>query len=250
MIHDWTQVDSRIVYGFQHGWTVRLANALNRRLPETHYALLQQRTYLEKAKRHVPYILDFSKEPNSEQRPKRPKPNTAVVATSDMEIYRRKKNILAIRHVTDHRLVAVLELISPGNKSGRRPVASLVRKVADFLNRGVHVSLVDPFPPGPYDKRGIHGAIWAELTDETFAPPAGKPLITVGYESTVDRVNAFATPFAVGDTLADLPLYIGVDDYVNVPLDETYVETWDAFPAYWKDVLTGKRAHPLTNSEV
>ena len=41
-------------------------------------------------------------------------------AESDLEFYRRKQTSIAIRHVSGDRVVAMIELISPGNKSSRK----------------------------------------------------------------------------------------------------------------------------------
>lgn len=43
--------------------------------------------------------------------------------------------------------------------------------------------LIDPFPPTRRDPDGIHAAIWAEVTDETFQLSPDKPLTLVAYET-------------------------------------------------------------------
>ena len=61
-------------------------------------------------------------------------PKVRIVAETDQEYFRRKQSHVAIRHVSDHRVVAVVEVVSPGNKStrqassnspGRRPSSSI-----------------------------------------------------------------------------------------------------------------------------
>jgi hypothetical protein len=61
--------------------------------------------------------------------------------------YASKKKAVTIRHVSEHRVVAVLEIVSPGNKSSRSALTAFVRKGQDLLAAGVHLSLVDLFPP-------------------------------------------------------------------------------------------------------
>ena len=65
-----------------------------------------------------------------------------------------RRRSLAIRHVSGHRLIALIEIISPGNKDRTRHVDELVDKAASALERGVHVLLLDVFPPGPHDPSG------------------------------------------------------------------------------------------------
>lgn len=50
-------------------------------------------------------------------------------------------------YVSDHRVIAVFEIVSPGNKPGRRPLAALVDKLNGFLGAGIHVAIVDLFSP-------------------------------------------------------------------------------------------------------
>ncbi len=40
--------------------------------------------------------------------------------------------------------------------------ADVIEKAADILNQGVHLLVVDLFPPTPRDPHGIHKAIWYE----------------------------------------------------------------------------------------
>src|SRR5437016_5994167 len=70
-----------------------------------------------------------------------------------------RRRSLAIRHVSGHRLVALIEIISPANKDRTRHVEDFVAKALAALELGVHLLLVDLFPPGPFDPSGLHGAL-------------------------------------------------------------------------------------------
>ena len=80
-----------------------------------------------------------------------------------MSEYVLKRRTLVIRHVSGDRIVALLELVSPGNKAARFALRSFVDKAVEALFRGYHLLIVDLFPPTPRDPQGIHGAIWAEF---------------------------------------------------------------------------------------
>lgn len=69
-------------------------------------------------------------------------------------------------------MVAVIEIVSPGNKSSRHALEAFVTKIADFLTQGVHVLVIDLLPPTRRDPQGIHGAIWDGLGEEPFELPA------------------------------------------------------------------------------
>jgi hypothetical protein len=148
-----------------------------------------------------------------------------------------------IRHVSEHRPVAVLEIVSPGNKDSRTSLVDFVEKTRDLLTAGVHVSLVDLFPPARRDPEGIRPEIWGEDDGEAFRFDPVKPLTCAAYIGGGEP-QAFVEPVAVGDVLPDLPIFLTAGEYVETPLETTYCVEFDAFPAYWRDVLTQAEARP------
>jgi len=75
------------------------------------------------------------------------RPRTKIIQESADDFYARKKRIVAIRHVSRHRLVAVIELVSPGNKDSNSKYRSFVKKTRTLLEHKIHLLVVDPFPP-------------------------------------------------------------------------------------------------------
>ena len=63
------------------------------------------------------------------------------------------------------------------------------RKAAEFLLAGVHLLVVDLFPPSRRDPQGVHKLIWDRIKDEDYALPPDKPLTLV--PGAVDDANAF-----------------------------------------------------------
>jgi hypothetical protein len=53
-------------------------------------------------------------------------------------------------------------------------------------------------------------------------------------------VEAFVEPFAVGDELPTIPLFLTADDYLNVPLEASYQAAFEAVPDVWREVLVTK----------
>jgi hypothetical protein len=103
-----------------------------------------------------------------------------------------------------------------------------VDKIIDFLRQGVHVLLVDLFPPTPRDPLGMYKVIW-EIHEEDFKFPPGKDRILASYETGGERV-AYVEPIAVGDSTPDMALFLTMGLNVKVPLESTYRATWDASP--------------------
>src|SRR5207248_8131601 len=64
-------------------------------------------------------------------------PKTRFVTRTEAAGYARKANRITIRH-PDGDVVAILEIVSPGNKDSRHAVRAFARKAVEFLEAGVH----------------------------------------------------------------------------------------------------------------
>ncbi len=155
-------------------------------------------------------------------------PDTDFDDMSEQERYARKANRIAIHH-GEGNVVAVLEIVSPGNKDSRAAIRTFAEKVADLLRQGVNILIVDLFPPGPRDPQGIHKVILNEIGDQPFELPLGKPLTLASYQAE-PTATAYVEPVAVGDRLPEMPLFLIDEWYVIVPLEGTYQTTWNVLP--------------------
>jgi hypothetical protein len=113
---------------------------------------------------------------------------------------------------------------------------SFARKAVEFLHAGIHLLFVDLFPPNPRNPHGIHKLIWDRIRDEPFALPADKPLTVAAYAAGAEIV-AYVEPVAVGDRLPDMSIFLTPDRYIPCPLELTYQQAWDLFPAPLKAPL-------------
>jgi hypothetical protein len=163
-------------------------------------------------------------------------PRSRVRAETDMDFYRRRQNVVAVRHVLGDRLVAMVEIVSKGNKSSRKAFDDFVRKAADFLEHRIHLLIIDLQPTTARDPQGLHGAIWDEITGEPYQAPPDEPLTLASYESG-SAIRAFVEPMRVGASLVDMPLFLEPGRYVPVPLEPTYRTAFDAVPRRWRAVL-------------
>ena len=82
-------------------------------------------------------------------------PRVRFTATATMDEYARKQRTLVIRHSSDDRIVALLEILSSGNKSSRHALRTFVGKAAADPGGGYHLLLIDVHPPGPRIPRGF-----------------------------------------------------------------------------------------------
>ena len=247
-IHDWTRVDAGIFHHFHQRWIGSITDVLNQRLLSgDYYALAEQQSA-----GYEPDVLALRAQggpgPDDASTAEGDgssadvggllvaPPQVRVTAETDLAFYRRKQSLVAIRHASGDDLVAVVEVVSKGNKSGRRAFDDFVRKAADLLAKGVHLLVLDLQPPTSRDPQGLHGAIWDEVAGDDYRRPGDKPLTLAAYEAG-SGIRAFVEPVAVGDTPIDMPLFLVPDRYVAVPVEETYRTAFDSVPRRWRSVL-------------
>jgi hypothetical protein len=163
---------------------------------------------------------------------------------SEANRYAARAKAVAIRRVSNHQVVAMVEIISPGNKNNQNGLNAFVRKAREILAAGIHLLLIDLFPPSLRDPQGIHLAVWGEDCGEDFALPSDKPLTCVAYVGG-PSAEAFVEPIAVGDPLPEMPLFLTPDVYVSVPLEATYQLAWDGMPEYWREVIAKGPPHEV-----
>lgn len=239
-VHDWTNVTSGIFHDFHQTWAIEIRRALNGGiLPPGFSAMAEQW-----AGGKIPDVLTL-------QSASRGKKDGGGVLTLDPPASKNihaksnspagtlaaRANRIAIRHRLG-RVVAVIEIVSPGNKESKREVRQFVEKTIGFLEKGVHVLLVDLFPPTPRDPHGLHYAIWDDLvSDSVDEPPPGKPVTLVSYQVKPDDKIARIEHIALGESLPDMPIYLTADEYVMVPLEATYRETWKTCPEIMREAV-------------
>jgi hypothetical protein len=243
-VHDWTKVNAGIFHDFHCAWIIELRNTLNDGLlPSGYYALAEQVT------RPIgPDVLTLQADAlqsNGKEKPdatltssrsvallERP-PRVRLIQESETDLYAKKANHIAIRHASDDRVIAMIEILSPGNKSSRHAVDEFLDKVGTIIDQGIHLLLIDLFPPTPRDPQGLHALIWG---DSAPPPPADQPLTLAAYHATLPR-RAFVEPTAVGSALIEMPLLLDEGHYVPVPLEATYRAAWRGVQQRWKAVL-------------
>jgi hypothetical protein len=246
-IHDWTRVDSGLFHAFHQNWIGVLERALNAGvLPPDYFALREQ-----SAKGPVPDVLtlelssgrDASNGPGFGTAVAVAPPRTRVVRRAEDTIYVHKADRIAVRHRHGH-VVAMVEIVSPGNKASKNELRTFVEKTSKLIAAGVHLLVIDLFPPSKRDPQGIHKAIWDEFVEEEFELPANQRLTLAAYDAGPPPV-AYVEPIAADQALPEMPIFLKPDFYVLAPLEATYRTTWDEFfPAPMKRLLEAPNTNP------
>ncbi len=251
-MHNWSRVDPNIYHHFHQVWTAEICRVLNFGiLPVGYSALIEQH-----AGSPVPDVLAVerkikrkpTKQPTGGTLIKTP-PKTRYSAESAKAVLAAKGNRVVIRHGLGD-VVCVSELVSPGNKHSKLAFNDFIAKAIAFLHHGVHLLIIDPFPPSKRDPNGIQYANWEEIDEVPLEFDPAKPLTLGAYAagSVIAGLNTmvYVEPIAVGDILPDMPAYLEYGEYVPVPLEATYQTAWANCPADMRELVeTGK----LTDEE-
>ena len=174
-MHHWSQVDAGTFHAFHTAWITHLSEALNGGvLPSGYYALPEQH-----AGRFIADVLTLQTPMTAV--PPAPTGEGGVAVAESQPRVRRKLSAssatrgahrtLAIRHVSGNRIVALVGIVSPANKDRRAHVEAFIDKAEIALLHGIHLLLVDLFPPGSHDPRGMHGALGAVRRRALCSPP-------------------------------------------------------------------------------
>lgn len=246
-VHDWTRVGPGIFHDFHGKWISAIGTALNDGLlPAEYYALTESSAGELIADVLTLEAFDEGEPDRPDEAPRHPEatatatklPRVSLVEETEEDAILARQRRVVVRHSSNDRIVALIEIVSPGNKASRREFVQFIRKAAKALRRGWHLLIVDLQPPSPRDPHGIHGAIWPQVGgDPTYRAPEGKPLTLAAYAAGRRRKRAYIEPIGVGDELPDMPVFLRPGWYVNVPLGPTYQAAWRGVPRRWRDVL-------------
>src|SRR5207245_152346 len=101
-------------------------------LPPDHYALAEQITSLWE-----PDVLTLRGPTRGLPPEQNPPPGVALAVTpprvryrvkTETDLYARKAKAVVIRHTSNHQIIAVMEVVSPGNKSSRQRLRAFAEK--------------------------------------------------------------------------------------------------------------------------
>lgn len=237
-VHDWTRVSDGAFHDFHYSWVLEIKRSLSRGLlPKGYYVMAEQiggdvgspdvlTLQTSGSDDHLTGTAALTETP----------PHVHARTTIERDHYARLQRTLVVRHTSDDRIVAMIEVLSRGNKSSRHAIRSFADKAIAALDSGVHLLLIDVHPPGPRDPNGIHGVLLGEIGTEEYALGSERPLTAVAYTGGV-VVDAFVAHFAVGEPIPQMPLFLTRENYVQVPLEATYMAAWEDVPPRYQQVL-------------
>jgi hypothetical protein len=132
--------------------------------------------------------------------------------------------VKVFRELGGNKLVAAIELVSPGNKDREDKEMAFANKCASYLHNGVAVVVIDVVT----DRRAnLHDRIMTTVTVDPVPELGEGVLYAVAYRPIrrkgKERIEAWPVPLAVGDPLPTLPLWLNAVTAVPLDLEGTYL---------------------------
>ena len=157
MIHDWSKLFDGAFHDFHAAWIAEIRKTLNAGLlPPGYYAAAEQ--VVGGPNPDVETLDSWQPGDDSGEYPtsfagRYTLEDAAPAVKYRIELERdsfvNRANRIAIRHLSNDRLVAVIEIISAGNKSSTRALQTLDQKIGTLMAEHIHLLLIDLIRSGP-----------------------------------------------------------------------------------------------------
>lgn len=192
--------------------------------------------YLARAEEYVgPYQSDLlTLEVDARPDPPRTSPAelvpTLTIAPPRFAVQQRQRR-LSVFSARDERRVAVIEVVSPGNKDSHTKARWFEATLVEYLAAALHALVVDPLPatgPAP----GLAAAVVRELGALATVPAEGR--CVTSFERRVDplEVRVYHRSLTLGQALPDVPLFLEPGVWVDVRLEPSYERALSLLPRH------------------
>src|SRR5262249_55912387 len=217
----------RVWNTFHHAWAATIARLLNRRLLPEHYFAAPNVQFGPRVEIDVG-TFEQAAAPASHAEPAAVTlttlPTTAVIPAG----FPDRIEVVILHQEGGPQIVAAIELVSPSNKDRPATRRAFVAKMSSYLQQGIALSVIDLVTSrsAHLHNEWIH---WMQATTGRMEDTARAPLYADSYRP-VQRgehgaIEMWLNPLRVGDLLPNLPLFLRGDLCIEVPLEETYLET-------------------------
>ncbi|HZW35128.1 MAG TPA: DUF4058 family protein [Isosphaeraceae bacterium] len=215
--------------GFHHAWATGIAQQLNlESLPPSYFAE-PEITLGPTLEVDVATMEQAGFNPSADRghtavwSPPRPK-ITAQVDFSHLDSI----EVRVYQDLGGAELRAAIELVSPANKDREGTRRTFAARCAGYLGHGINVVIVDVVTSR---SANLHHELFEVLEVKSrraiWKSPTG--LYAVAYRAVTEhkrpRIEAWPEVLALGKALPVLPLWLALDLYVPLPLEQTYTST-------------------------
>jgi hypothetical protein len=234
-MHDWTRASAGDWHSFEFSWRCAISNHLTRSgLSQKYFSMI---TKLELRPETGFYEMQEPEKPNKLP----PDDDTAELpsrlqAIPSIHEANYATDFLAIRESCFHTIKAAIFLVSKQDATVPYRKRALVQSAVGALTRGINVVVIDLCTNHRQPSDTISEAIWRELGNPPWERPVEASTSAVSFRTDFS-VEAYLEPLRVGEVLPEIPLFLGRDLFVLLPLEATYAATWTMTPEPTRQAL-------------
>lgn len=240
-LHDWSAYDNCGYHDFELGWLVRLSSELNKGLlPSSHYALnetLELRpqtgyvTYPEPEDDRGSLLNENGESTDAEVR---------YSLTDERPQYAARA--VVIRSTAYDQPVAAIHSVTRQDMTTPYRREAQIRLAAAALSHGIHLVVLEPFVSESPTQATFAATLWHHMTGLVAHDFSPKPVAFASFESG-RGLRAVVESIAVGETLPALPLFLGRDSHIMLPLEESYTAAFRGIGYPVRDAMAATLPH-------
>lgn len=221
-LHNWTKASKSNFHSFlHHGWIWQMMKYLNKVVLPAGYMAVAERSF-------GPYIVDVAfKEDGEEEKIFPPPSEISPTLVIEAPVFTLIGKQISIYDQKNSQIVAVIELVSPGNKDAHEKVDLFVEKSVNYLAAGVHYSLIDILSPTKFVDNFAKKILFAIKGGEILTE---KSLYAAAFQCITPAIQLYYREFEVGENLPEIPIFLTSDYFVLLDLKETYSDTMEDLP--------------------
>jgi hypothetical protein len=217
----------RVWNTFHHAWSATIARMLNRRLLPQHYFAAPNVQFGARVE------IDVGTFEQSDASERRLEPTAVTLTTQPATavipaVFPDTVEVVIFNRESGPQVVAAIELVSPSNKDRPATRRAFIAKMSSYLQQGIALSVIDLVTT-----RSAHlhneWLQWMQATTGLMGDVEHTPLYVNSYRPVQHgeraEIEMWLNPLRVGDQLPKLPLFLRGDICIEVPLEETYIET-------------------------
>ena len=219
-IHNWGKTSHSHFHSFlHHGWVWQIMKYLNKSALPT--------GYLAVAEKNVgPYIADVVTTQEDDVESYNSFPSLTPTLVVAAPTFTTVGKCISIYDREKAKIVAVIEIVSPGNKNAREKVDTFVEKSVNYLASGIHYLIIDVLPATRLIDNFVNKILVQIDGGEIHQT---KELYAASFQCLDPRLQLYVEEFNVGDVLPKVPVFLQ-KEYVLVDLEATYSATLEDLP--------------------
>ena len=254
-LHDWSTQDDEVFHDFHLRWIGHIVEHLNSGvLPDSLYARGEAGVAIDESDGSDEYRrepdVNVIREPYAEEGGQvltvEAAPPRTDILLNDRPYLRRQRTV-AVRRA-DGSLVSAIEIVSEANLSSLYRREMLAAKLVSLVRGGVHACLLNVHVLSTRSP-SVEFLVADGLAMRAEERPADEAMMTSVVSRFEDGEFEAPTIYAdrvhTGDTLRDLPLFISETQYLPLPLETTYSQTFAGLPRRLRETLQAGISHEV-----